>query len=72
MEHEEAAANRAVPITGLIDINDALRLRALPALEPAHAQPPGSLDVEARLAVEGERLLGLFILDPRTGGMVVL
>ncbi len=72
MEHEEAAADSAVPVTGLTDENDSLRLRALAALEPAHAHPPGSLDVEVRLAVEGVRPLGLLVLDPRTGERVVL
>ncbi len=72
MKREEAAANSAVPITGLTSRHDSLRLRTLAAPEFAHAHPPASLDAVVRLAVEGVRPLGVVILDPRTGEKVNL
>jgi hypothetical protein len=69
MKREEAAANSAVPITGLTDGHDSLRLRALAALEPAHAHPPASHYAVARPVVEGG-LLEPVIFDQRTGEKV--
>ncbi len=71
MKREEAAAIRVVPIIGLTNGHDALRLRTHAALEPAHAHPTASLDAVARPVVEGG-LLGLVILDARTGERVAV
>jgi hypothetical protein len=64
MKREETTANSAVPITGLADGHDSLRLRTLAAPEFAHAHPPASLDAVVRLEVEGVRPLGVVVLDP--------